>query len=68
MAQSRRLGESTAEPLRLAADEATALLVAARAVATLPGLRESDRNALLRATAKLEAAAGRWPGPVPGCR
>lgn len=46
------------EPLRLAADEATALLVAARAVATLPGLRDSDREALLRATAKLEAAAG----------
>lgn len=55
-------GESTAEPLRLAADEATALLVAARAVATLPGLRESDRDALLRATAKLEAAAGEVAG------
>lgn len=62
MAQPRRLGESTAEPLRLAADEATALLVAARAVATLPGLRESDRDALLRATAKLEAAAGEAAG------
>lgn len=62
MAQSRRLGESTAEPLRLAADEATALLVAARAVATLPGLREGDRDALLRATAKLEAAAGEVAG------
>lgn len=55
-------GESTAEPLRLAADEATALLVAARAVATLPGLREGDRQALLRATAKLEAAAGEVAG------
>ncbi|MEU6864191.1 WYL domain-containing protein [Streptomyces sp. NPDC046876] len=55
-------GESTAEPLRLAADEATALLVAARAVATLPGLRESDRDALVRATAKLEAAAGEAAG------
>ena len=51
-----------AEPLRLAADEATALLVAARAVATLPGLRESDRQALLRATAKLETAAGEAAG------
>ena len=50
------------EPLRLAADEATALLVAARAVATLPGLREGDRQALLRATAKLEAAAGEAAG------
>ena len=51
-----------AEPLRLAADEATALLVAARAVATLPGLRDSDRQALLRATAKLESAAGEAAG------
>ncbi|WP_338694684.1 WYL domain-containing protein [Streptomyces sp. Q6] len=50
--------DDVAEPLRIAADEATALLVAARAVATLPGLRESDRLALLRATAKLETAAG----------
>lgn len=49
---------SSGQPLRLAADEATALLVAARAVATLPGLREGDRQALLRATAKLETAAG----------
>lgn len=54
--------DDVAEPLRLAADEATALLVAARAVATLPGLRESDRQALLRATAKLEAAAGEVAG------
>ncbi|MFF4273955.1 helix-turn-helix transcriptional regulator [Streptomyces sp. NPDC001536] len=50
--------DDVAEPLRLAADEATALLVAARAVSTLPGLREGDRQALLRATAKVEAAAG----------
>ncbi|MFC0598134.1 helix-turn-helix transcriptional regulator [Streptomyces palmae] len=55
-------GNSAGEPLRLAADEATALLVAARAVATLPGLREGDRDALLRATAKLEAAAGEAAG------
>nr|WP_202488753.1 WYL domain-containing protein [Streptomyces sp. SID5473] len=54
--------DDVAEPLRLAADEATALLVAARAVATLPGLRESDREALLRATAKLETAAGEAAG------
>jgi proteasome accessory factor C len=53
---------SAGEPLRLAADEAIALLVAARAVATLPGLRDSDREALLRATAKLEAAAGEQAG------
>ncbi|MEU5129350.1 helix-turn-helix transcriptional regulator [Streptomyces mobaraensis] len=55
-------GTSTGEPLRLAADEATALLVAARAVANLPGLRESDRQALVRATAKIEAAAGETAG------
>ncbi|MGY3335338.1 proteasome accessory factor C [Streptomyces filamentosus] len=54
--------DDVAEPLRLAADEATALLVAARAVATLPGLREGDRDALVRATAKLEAAAGEVAG------
>ncbi|NUP23271.1 MAG: WYL domain-containing protein [Streptomyces sp.] len=54
--------DDVAEPLRIAADEATALLVAARAVSTLPGLRESDRQALLRATAKVEAAAGEAAG------
>ncbi|WP_433548439.1 helix-turn-helix transcriptional regulator [Streptomyces sp. CA-294286] len=54
--------DDVASPLRLAADEATALLVAARAVSTLPGLREGDRQALLRATAKLEAAAGEVAG------
>ncbi|MCT2588702.1 WYL domain-containing protein [Streptomyces sp. N2-109] len=57
-----RNADDLAAPLRFAADEATALLVAARAVATLPGLRESDRDALLRATAKLEAAAGDTAG------
>ncbi|MDB1089013.1 WYL domain-containing protein [Streptomyces sp. ACA25] len=56
------VGTGAGEPLRLAADEATALLVAARACATLPGLRDSDRDALLRATAKLEAAAGESAG------
>lgn len=56
------LAAEAAEPLRLAADEATALLVAARAVATLPGLREGDRQALLRATAKVETAAGEAAG------
>ncbi|ARQ71648.1 helix-turn-helix transcriptional regulator [Streptomyces marincola] len=55
-------GPGTGQPLRLAADEATALLVAARAVATLPGLRDGDRDALVRATAKLEAAAGESAG------
>jgi proteasome accessory factor C len=50
--------DDVAQPLRLAADEATALLVAARAVAGLPGLRERDRQALTRAVAKIENAAG----------
>jgi proteasome accessory factor C len=50
--------DDVAQPLRLAADEATSLLVAARAVAGLPGLRERDRQALTRAVAKLEAGAG----------
>ncbi|QQM44501.1 helix-turn-helix transcriptional regulator [Streptomyces liliifuscus] len=54
--------DDVAEPLRIAADEATALLVAARAVSTLPGLREGDRQALLRATAKVEAASGEAAG------
>jgi proteasome accessory factor C len=43
-------------PLRLSADEALALLVAARALADVPGLTE--RAALERAIGKLEAAAG----------
>jgi proteasome accessory factor C len=46
-------------PLRLTADEATALLVAARALADVPGLQE--RDALDRAIAKLAEAA---PAPA----
>ncbi|AXK32206.1 WYL domain-containing protein [Streptomyces armeniacus] len=57
-----RNADDLAAPLRISADEAIALLVAARAVATLPGLREGDREALLRATAKLETAAGEAAG------
>ncbi len=48
--------ESIARPLRLAADEASALLVALRMLAEVPGLE--DRSALSRLIAKLEAAAG----------
>ena len=48
--------ESMERPLRLAADEASALLVALRMLADVPGL--SDRSALSRTIAKLEAAAG----------
>ena len=50
--------DDVAQPLRLSSDEAISLLVAARAVAGLPGLRERDRAALTRAVVKLEAAAG----------
>ncbi|MET7641943.1 WYL domain-containing protein [Streptomyces sp. NPDC005438] len=57
-----RNADDVAEPLRIATDEAIALLVAARAVATLPGLREGAREALLRATTKLETAAGEVAG------
>lgn len=43
-------------PLRLTADEALALVVALRTLAETPGL--ADRDAVLRATAKVEEAAG----------
>jgi predicted DNA-binding transcriptional regulator YafY len=48
--------ESMGRPLRLAVDEASALLVALRMLGEVPGL--DDRSALLRLIAKLEAAAG----------
>jgi proteasome accessory factor C len=48
--------ESMGRPLRLAVDEASALLVALRMLAEVPGL--DDRSALFRLIAKLEAAAG----------
>jgi len=48
--------ESFDRPLRLGVDEASALLVALRMLAELPGL--GDRSALSRTIAKLEAAAG----------
>ncbi len=48
--------ESIARPLRLAVDEASALLVALRMLAEVPGLE--DRSAMSRLIAKLEAAAG----------
>ncbi len=46
-------------PLRLSADEAMALVVAARTLAEVPGL--SARDALDRAVAKLEKAVGALP-------
>jgi predicted DNA-binding transcriptional regulator YafY len=48
--------ESMDRPLRLGIDEASALLIALRMLAELPG--QQDRSALRRAIAKLEAAAG----------
>jgi predicted DNA-binding transcriptional regulator YafY len=48
--------ESIARPLRLAVDEASALLVALRMLAEVPGIQ--DRSAMSRLIAKLEAAAG----------
>ncbi|MFI0480013.1 helix-turn-helix transcriptional regulator [Actinomadura sp. 9N215] len=48
--------ESIARPLRLKVDEASALLVALRMLAGIPGL--DDRDALSRVIAKLETAAG----------
>ena len=48
--------ESMGRPLRLAVDEASALLVALRMLAELPGAE--DRSAVSRLIAKLEAAAG----------
>jgi proteasome accessory factor C len=52
--------ESIERPLRLAVDEASALLVALRMLAEVPGLQ--DRSALSRVIAKLEAAAGEAAG------
>src|ERR1700677_3615458 len=48
--------ESIGRPLRLAVDEASALLVALRMLAEVPG--QQDRSALSRLIAKLETAAG----------
>jgi len=48
--------ESMSRPLRLAVDEASALLVALRMLAEVPGLE--DRSAMSRLIAKLETAAG----------
>ena len=49
-------------PLRLTADEALALVVALRALAETPGL--TSRDALDRALAKVEAAAGAAAAPA----
>jgi proteasome accessory factor C len=54
--------ESIARPLRLKVDEASALLVALRMLADIPGL--PDRDALSRLIAKLETAAGAAAAPA----
>ncbi|HET8617065.1 MAG TPA: WYL domain-containing protein [Actinomycetales bacterium] len=48
--------DAIARPLRLGIDEALALIVGLRALAEVPGL--GDRDAVVRALAKLEGAAG----------
>ncbi|MBX6768290.1 MAG: WYL domain-containing protein [Actinomadura rubrobrunea] len=54
--------ESIDRPLRLKADEASALLVALRMLAEIPDL--PDRDALSRVIAKLESAAGAAAAPA----
>ncbi|MBV1852945.1 helix-turn-helix transcriptional regulator [Catellatospora tritici] len=49
-------------PLRLTPDEATALVVALRMLAETPGV--ADRDAINRALAKIEQAAGEHDAPV----
>lgn len=53
--------DAIARPLRLGVDEAVALLVGLRTLADLPGLH--DRDAIERAIAKLERAAGDAAAP-----
>jgi proteasome accessory factor C len=50
--------DAPVRPVRLAPHEALSLLVALRALAGLSGLRDRDKAALGRVTAKLEDAAG----------
>jgi predicted DNA-binding transcriptional regulator YafY len=58
--------DAIARPLRLGVDEALALIVGLRALADVPGL--GDRDALDRALAKLEAAAGAAAAPAGSVR
>jgi proteasome accessory factor C len=62
------LGAEAAEPLRLAADEATALLVAARAVATLPGCARATGRRCCGPPRRWRPRPARRPAPAPGCR
>ncbi|HKG51621.1 MAG TPA: WYL domain-containing protein [Actinomycetales bacterium] len=58
--------DAIARPLRLGVDEALALIVGLRALADVPGL--GDREALDRALAKLESAAGAAAAPAESVR
>ncbi|MCH8628395.1 WYL domain-containing protein [Arsenicicoccus piscis] len=58
--------DTIARPLRLGVDEALTLIVGLRALAAVPGL--GDRDAVDRAIAKLEAAAGSLPGALSDAR
>lgn len=55
--------DTIARPLRLAVDEASALIVALRMLADLPGF-ENNRDALARVIAKLERAAAEGAATV----
>ncbi len=55
--------DTIARPLRLAVDEASALIVALRMLADLPGF-ENNRDALARVIAKLERAAAEGAAAV----
>ena len=48
--------QTIGEPMRLSADEATALLIALRMLAQIPG--DHDREALVRATLRLQESVG----------
>lgn len=58
--------DAISRPLRLGVDEALALIVGLRTLADVPGL--GDRDALTRALAKLEAAAGSAGAPASSVR
>lgn len=60
--------DDVAEPLRLAADEATALLVAARAVATLPVCARATGRRCCAPPPSWRRRPVRRPAPAPGSR
>jgi proteasome accessory factor C len=58
--------DAISRPLRLGVDEALALIVGLRALRDVPGL--GDRDAVTRALAKIEAAAGAAAAAAPSVR